>query len=920
MPIKRRFFDWSRPILPSVVDCLREECNSPDGCNLSNVVTVFPGAQAGRRFLELLTLATGGRLSPPEILTVGSLPEKLYTPQRPFASELTQQLAWAEALRRVPLERLRVVVRRPPAESDDEDWHALGLLLSKQHRELAADGKDFSDVAKAVSNLSGFNEQLRWDVLREVQSGYLAILDSLELWDRQTARLVAIEKHECRTSQQIYLIGTVDLNGTLRKMLDAVAANVTACIHAPESLEQAFDSHGCLIPAKWESMPVDLAREQIMIVEQPLDQAQAVVRTIAGWNGEFSADEITIGAPDNSLVPLIQRTLGRSGIPTSWVVGQTVVESGPYRMFEAISDYLTDASVSSLAALLRHPDVSNWIDRQGFPEDWLTPLDEYQSTHFPRRLDEFLGDSHASRVTRRLHQCVQLLMEPLHASDQPLDQWTPALLKVLMDVFSGTRFDLEDPRQAAAVEASRLLHETLQGHALLPAELSPAVSAVEAIHLTLRQVRSGIIAAHDPGHAVQISGWLELPQDDAPALVLTGFNEGFIPSSLNHDLFLPNALREKLNLDDNSRRYARDCYALQSLLHSRKQVMLIAGRTDGRGEPILPSRLMFAAPQDTIATRVLDFCEHQLGAPQPLLPGTLLPGSQESQFHIPRPQPLDAPRSSFRVTEFGDYLASPYRYYLRHIVGLQEVGDEVNEIDAAGFGTLLHDVLREFGQSRFRTSTNADEIRAFLDRAVALFAAREYGGSARFPVQLQLEHARLRLHDFARWQADHAAQGWRIHLVEASATEPVMFRVDDDLSVALRGRIDRIDVHETSGQWLILDYKTGDEPKTPDKNHLAKSAWVNLQLPLYRHLAQALGLRGDFQLGYVVLPRARDAVQLLPAEWSEELLREADEVARQVIRDVRAGRFWVPLEEPCGCMSEFDGICQSNVIEQDAIL
>src|SRR5262249_46176356 len=155
----------------------------------------------------------------------------------------------------------------------------------------------------------------------------------------------------------------------------------------------------------------------------------------------------------------------------------------------------------------------------------------------------------------------------------------------------------------------------------------------------------------------------------------TGFNEGLVPSSLNHDLFLPNSLRRELGLDDNSRRYARDCYALQSLLHSRRQLTLIIGRTDARGEPMLPSRLLFATEPRAIAERVLEYCERRPAPPRPGLPGELIPGGETSRFEIPRPQPVDDPKTTFRVTEFADYLASPYRYYLRHILQLGEVGD-----------------------------------------------------------------------------------------------------------------------------------------------------------------------------------------------------------------------------------------------------
>ena len=120
-------------------------------------------------------------------------------------------------------------------------------MLQRQHRELAADELDFAKVAQRGQALASFRETRRWEFLSTVQSRYLAILDALGLWDQQTARLVAIERRECSSDKDILLVGTTDMNSATRHMLDQVADRVTALIHAPESLADRFDAHGCLV-------------------------------------------------------------------------------------------------------------------------------------------------------------------------------------------------------------------------------------------------------------------------------------------------------------------------------------------------------------------------------------------------------------------------------------------------------------------------------------------------------------------------------------------------------------------------------------------------------------------------------------------------------------------------------------------------
>ena len=72
----------------------------------------------------------------------------------------------------------------------------------------------------------------------------------------------------------------------------------------------------------------------------------------------------------------------------------------------------------------------------------------------------------------------------------------------------------------------------------------------------------------------------------------------------------------------------------------------------------------------------------------------------------------------------------------------------------------------------------------------------------------------------------------------------------------LRGRIDRIDVQESSGKRMIFDYKTSDTAKSPEKAHRKKSGeWIDLQLPLYRHLVADLGIEGPVELAYIILPK-----------------------------------------------------------------
>src|SRR5262249_7857022 len=102
MSIRRVFLDWTKPALAAAGGCLARTLRQSRELDLSRAIVVVPGARAGRRLLEILVALAEehqGRFTPPKFVAQHELPERLYTPKRPLADVLTQQLAWVAALR-----------------------------------------------------------------------------------------------------------------------------------------------------------------------------------------------------------------------------------------------------------------------------------------------------------------------------------------------------------------------------------------------------------------------------------------------------------------------------------------------------------------------------------------------------------------------------------------------------------------------------------------------------------------------------------------------------------------------------------------------------------------------------------------------------------------------------------------------------
>jgi hypothetical protein len=978
MPIKRVFLDWKTPALPAAADWLfRHHARSP-APDLTKLLLVFPGRRALRRMRELLVQRATVEFPawlPPQMMTFQSFPEVLYPARRKLADDLTQLLVWRQALFAVPESDLQPAVPQRPDPGSVSAWATLCESLRRLHTELAGDGCDFADVVTHLTARGQTVEASRWQALRAIQVEYLRQLDALSLWDGQTARLVAVEQRECRTELSIVLVGTTDMNRIIRRMLEQVSDRVTALIHAPESEAGMFDEFGCVRPEAWASRKLNIPLDISRIANSPAGQAQAVIEELVRLDGQFRADDIAIGVTSDDFVAPLMQSLAAASLSGRAPVGRTLAASRPFRMLQALASHLNSArndqppDFATLSEVVRHPDVYDWISRRipaRTSREWLAELDDYLAEHLQTAPGRMLGESPRRETITAVCTAVNELLHRLLPEDpreppprprsaarkgprqktlveqeelqqasltrklaaaRPLSDWADGVLRVLTELYAvppSNHDPANDTATAACVSALQELAALLRR--LNPA-IIPACGAGPAVQFLLRQVSGTSLAADQNPESIELLGWLELPLDDSPVLLLTGLNEGLVPQALNADAFLPNRLRSEMNLTDNSRRYARDACALLANCHSRRHLRVFATRFDDDNNPVPPSRLWLAADPSTLSSRIRLFYAPETEVRPPDEAETVTVSSQEPQaisivagqdrsgFVVTAPDTVRRPPQELAVTAFGDYLRSPYRWYLNRVLRLSEVSDDVREIPALTFGNLAHAVLLAFGSSDKKDSRSAKTIDWFLREQLRTEVLKTFGRDRSATVDVQIAMLESRLSRFAEWQAATREEGWQIVHAEQDlrAEEFVDSR---GRAVVLTGRIDRIDRHETSRQFRVLDYKTGDAPVPPEKAHRSKGEWISLQLPLYRQLVRSLGITGDVELGFVLLPGDIRHVGWVAAEWTEEELHEADRLAAHTA--TRMIDMQIPgLDPEAGdAESAISRICQDTVIDR----
>ena len=936
------------------------------GADRADVTLCVPTARGKRRLRERLRgdrhpggkmaiaedglggdVAENGRT--PRVVTVGELPALLHTPDRPLAGELEQTLAWARCLQFGDPERVGALVPRLPEPQALDAWLEIAGSLRILRSDLAANCQRFSDVSAQLGRLGGEEEIRRWRCLVALEEAYLEELRRVGLADPDDSWLRAAEGRTCVHRGTLVLVGTSDLSEMLRSMVASLETPVLALIAAPESAADRFDEYGIVRPECWQraDLVAPLEDHHLVAAGDVSDQAEAAadwVREFDGGSepGDGSAPRpVTIGVTDESLVGPIEVEMGARGEATYRNLGWTAGETATGRLLGLLSQLLQRPSWESLAAFVRHADVRDRLDVDP-GGDWLTQLDRCRADHFPTRLDRALPSAAAVRyplvgiVVERVTDWLGPFFDP---SPRPIAEWS-GILGQWLDTLAEAGGDVapaesreasptgpgragpseareaaraglglaaagEPPRAERTAAASAAVKHFLAAWSGLNGELDVPTGGASAISLIVDRLLGLRVLETPRAGQVPILGWLDLPLDDCPAMVVAGWNHPFLPRAVTADAFLPESVRGRLIAAENDRRYARDLHLLTLLLSSRRDIRLIVGRTSADGSPTPPSRLLAAAAATDVARRIRQL----LGGPPDQGRAVRADVDRDAPEASNLPVPVLAdPKipSALSVTAFRDYLICPYRFYLRHVLRLRPLDDLSGELAANQFGDLVHMAVERYGESPDRDLADRNQIERRLVEHLHDYARDQYGTDTSVAVRLQIAQAEKRLQVVAERQAERFAAGWRIYAAEASVDERPTDRqgrpkiaagieVDGEF-MGLRGRFDRIDHHPDTGRWAILDYKTHGHP--PEKKHLrqvdGESRWIDLQLPLYRRMIPFLGIDAepdDVELGYFNIGEKAEETRVNVATFSSGQLEAADELIRDCIRGIRAGQF-----------------------------
>ena len=943
--IERYFADRRQPLLREAVQLLRERYASGACWDMSRVLVALPGAQAGRRLRRLLRDEAHDAgiavFAEPGYMTPARLLEELYPVTLPTASRMQTHFAWIQAAASVSADERQALTPKADGTNDPMVWAGIAGQAQRARATAAAERLTLCKIAALCAKIPDVCDDKRWQALSHLEGVYLRILAETGLADQDQARMQAVDQDSVSCGKDIYLIGTQDLNGLERAMLSALNSTVVAVIPAPNEEQQKFDETGCLRVSEWLETLHSIPESLIRFVDGPADETNALVEQIAALGGAFAPEEITLGIGDEAAAESMGQRLAALGLPSFSPFGRPLSRVRPAALLNVVRDYLNSPGTRTFAALARHPDLEAWLaarnppaketeaDISGAKLPLLTSLDVYRAECFAAELPTGGADDPDVKLVARANitaarESTRVLLTGLSGRGKPISAWAEPIADFLREVYRETLIG-EDAEGRQFARGLLGLQEILQGMKDLPPALSPAVTGEEALAFVLGQAESSRLPSEPSGMGLETTGaglemmgWLELALDDAPVLLLTGLQEGCVPAGTGDDSLLPDSLRRALGLADDRRQEARDGFLLRQMVETRQAegclVRLIVPRRGADGAPRLPSRLLFACGAEEAARRVARFVDRPKDAPACL---PLFFAGKTRRLQPSLPLPYDIPLTEMSVSCFADYLACPYRFYLRHIVKLAEQDDSEDEMNPGRFGDLLHDCLKAFAKSSAARNSDAGAVQKYFQEQLETQSRKHFGANPARALQLQVRQAGRRLGAFAEWQAETVRDGWAIQ-AELSEVPLTAALVVDGQGFEITGRLDRIDYHARSDRFRIIDYKTGDAGKGPEEKHRSKDKvtgevrWTDLQLPLYRILLAASGVDAarstSAELGYVLLSsdlapitysernKRSGGTGFVAASWEEADHESALICAEEVIRNVRAGTFWPPAD------------------------
>ena len=938
--VQRHFLGWDKPFLPEVAKWLQEHYLSAELGRAKNVLILVSGQEVVRRLQNTLVgnaSKEGKAMVLPSIETTSQCLDRLMDASLLIADTTTVELATSSILRGMEQEEILTIAgARRPSDEDMTSWFAIAKQICSAFATLSGGGisTDRSAWPKKAQEVLTDSAKERFDTLHSIQQKLQVQLQEDGLALLEPSRLALLDdKHQLDSGEieHVVLVGATDLSGmvlqTVNKLRDS-GVSIDALIRAPETKQNSFDAYGCVEVSHWSDANIEIPDKNILVAGSPSSQSAAVIRNLSRISDLYTSDQIVIGSTDEKLIPILQRHLSGHGIKNRFAGGKPAIEMPVAILLQAVERLVGTTSFSSYASFVRHPDIAKMLQ---IKNETLQVLDDYSKQLVPEFVDAttwHVPDKKFRDIALlvSLHKQVFDLLQTcisLQQSKADINTCTAAIRDLLLVVYGGDTLDRTDPKLVSLEKVFAIIDtfDAISEH--VSGQLGH-IDIATVIHLLVSILEQATIPEYPNSEAIETVGWLESMVVDAPCLIVVGMSADLIGGNNPGDMFFPDGLREALGLETIDRRLARDAHAVSAMQQMRNKsgdLVWIVGRKNTEGDPLTPSPLLLCCEDAKVLANRAKRLVVSIEREDPEVPKQFMPEQIGTGILIPIPSEYDfEPVKKVSVTAVKDYIACPYRFWLKHVLKLRVKEKGGTELDPMLFGSMVHRAVELFGKDiAVRDSENEQEVHLALSNYLDDAVQEMFGKTISGAIRIQVELARVRLVEVAKHQAQSALNGWRILCTEEKHSATVDI---SGTTMEVSGVIDRIDVHNETGTIRVLDYKTGG--LTANEAHFKKKAgeWVDLQLPLYRLLLPKIKELDSFDksdanvsLGYFRIGDQESKIGIDLLELPDEAYDVVNDFIDGILFDIQSGKFGDYPTDPAPKYSDdFAWICQDNSI------
>ncbi len=922
--MKTIVFTFDQLFLQKTADLILDNCSGNNYFDLSELTIILSSKRSQRRLLEILSEKCTNKnilLSPPIFLTPKSFC-KVFAEQFvniPIASTIEQTIAWVNAAGKCE-EAINSILVKSNKLPQERDFFRVAQLIMPLHKTLSGENLSIDQISRSPLIEDFEEEKKRWLAIAEIEKEYHNELEKNNLIDPYKAILKAINLADSNPKpvfNNLFAVNVVDSFNLFGKALQTQNENLTIISYGDK---EYFDDLGFLKTTnpKLENDLINFQINSIRFLNSPNEQADEILNIISDHTENRGYGDFVISAPDSQTHRPTIQVLESASIKCHNAAGISFKETETGCLLSSLADCLEKdgCEMESFFELINHPLIENLIIKN-FKINSIELYNKLSNKIFRKVckhkieiIDEktfhFFNDEQYPLIKQIPEFILQEIISPLSIKSKIID-WPNKINNVFKKIFAPT-FILPNNNNISvhqdALDKWMQLSDEIVSSRIPWNESCDGKTAILRFQSLLKNTA---LIPKPTGPVIDITGWLEIALDDSPIIIVAGFNEGIVPEKFSADPFLPNSLREKLNLPNYNSRFLRDKYLTKCITEKTGNSYFIAGRRSAENDPLKPGKIFFCRDFENQAKILKQFyapekneqknneletqsiknadCNQHFGSI-----------NMHTSLEIPKDHELNTNfLNSLSVTAINDYLTCPFKFYLKRIQKIYAPDVFSNELEGLDIGNIIHHIIYkniEFIHSEENDDTTAQMLIEDLNNTLIEL----YGKPLNPIIQIQQENLVRRLKAFVP-AFRGIFTGWEI-MKNDENTNMAEYTIFPELEidgekVRIKGVVDLIEKNNEN-IFRIIDFKTGSTAKRKNDVFASKKEqWKDVQLILYAlWFSQKYGFEPE--IAFFNIPPDAEKIKYETIEFEDEEIEKAISFVENILKTIINEK--IPLE------------------------